>query len=724
MKCYLLIIFLFIHISSFSQIANFDDTLSSRKVDSVIVFSRKPYIQNFVDKTVLNIEAKLSTVGQNALELLKSAPGVVIDPNENILMSGKSGVAVYINGRNTQLTGQDLAQILKSIEGENIKEIELINNPSSRYDAAGNAGIINIKLKKNILNGMNGNVSSSYSQSVHARNNGTAAFNIRDQKWNLYSNMGFNSGVQHVIANNNRKTENKNFMQTGIEEEVFGGYNIRTGIDFAVNKKNTVGVLWMFNEKQSNMYNRNNTIVQKFQHLDTTVFTQSKAPFQTKRNNLNLNYRYADNKGSELNMDADYSLFGSSLFNTVNIDQLNAKNDIFSSLAAQNNASVNISIKSLKADYIKKMGDNGKLEFGVKSVFTATHNNLSVLNGQNGNWIPDSVRTNVFEFHENIHAAYMNFEKKWTSWSVQGGIRAEQTQVKGKSIDLNMKTLIKPDTAYLNVFPTLFIQYAPNEKNQFGLMMVRRIDRPSYQDQNPFVYVLDAFNSEVGNPFLLPQFSNNIQLSYTYLNNTTAKIIYSQTSHFVETLVYQKGNQTISIPQNAGSRQMINFNVSSSVDITKHWSMYGYAEPFFQHFNIRLDAFNVNEAIEQKSWGFNGYVNNGFSFEKGWKAELSGWFNFQNTTTIYRSKPLGSINLGINKKIISEKGSLKLTLTDIFNTQRWEQQTETNTFLMNTYRKWESRNITIGFTYRFGNNKIKKAREREAGVETEINRIK
>lgn len=165
-----------------------EDTLVAKAISELTVVSSKPFVQTLVDKTVLNISARPSLAGQNVLDILKSAPGVVVDPNENIQMGGKSGVTVMIDDRNTQLAAQDLAQLLKSIDADNIKEIEIISNPSARFDAAGNAGIINIKLKKSISNGLNGSVSGSYVQSTHARTSGTANMNLRKNNWNFFAN--------------------------------------------------------------------------------------------------------------------------------------------------------------------------------------------------------------------------------------------------------------------------------------------------------------------------------------------------------------------------------------------------------------------------------------------------------------------------------------------------------------------------------------------------------
>lgn len=709
---------------SFGQATAQSDTLTSKTTTAVTVVASKPFIQTMVDKTVLNIASKPTAAGQNALELLKSAPGVVVDPNENIQMGGKTGVTVLIDDRNTQLSAQDLAQLLKSIDADNIKEIEIITNPSARFDAAGNAGIINIRLKKSLTNGYNASITGSYSQSTHARGSGSTTMNYRKNKLNWYGNAGFNKGFQITTANNDRITNIKTYQQRGLEDDAFHSSNIRSGIDYMLNKKTTIGVLWMHNNRYSGMDNKNYTIVQENNAPDTNVVTRSIAPFTTGRNNININYRYVNDKKSELNIDADYTSFISTLNNTITTERFNNSFAKYGGESIRNNASVKINIKSIKADYTKYINEKSKLTTGFKLVQTSANNQLAVTQFSNNAWNIDTGKTNAFKFNESIQAAYLGYETSFKKLTLQAGLRAEYSMVNGYSVDLKNNSVTKPDTAYLNLFPTLFIQYKINEHNQLGLSLGRRIDRPTYQDQNPFIYVLDAFNSEQGNPYLIPQITQNIELGYTYKYASSIKVKYSHTSQYIEMLTYQTGNNTVLIPQNVGTRKVINIALSTAKNINQWWSLYINAEPYYQQYKTRLNSFGTNEQIQQQSWGFNGYLSNTFNLMKGFKADISSWFNYQNTTTIYKAKPIGSINIGVSKKIMKEHASLKLAVNDLFNTQRWEQTAVTSSLNLLTYRKWESRNITISFSYRFGNNKIKSAREREVGSTDEMDRIK
>jgi iron complex outermembrane receptor protein len=697
-----------------------NDTLTARTTDSVTVTARKPAIKNLVDRTVLNVEAAIATAGMHALDLLRSAPGVVVDANDGISISGRQGVTVLIDGRNTQLAGQDLAQLLKSLDAGNIKEIEIITQPSSRFDAQGNAGIINIRLKKSTVRGINGNLSGNWIQSTDARQSASASVNARNLHWNGFAQAGINNGLQYVLANNDRNSGGKTWEQRGVERDEFNSANIRAGIDYMPDAKNTLGFLWMFNDRYTGMDNWNTTLVQQKSLPDTSVYTRSIAPFLNHRNALNLNYRY-QHKENELNIDADWATFRSGLNNTVQTSAVPAGAN---STMSANNASVRIDIKSLKADWIQQLQQQTTLEAGAKYTATRTDNVLDVQQQIAQQWKQDTGRSNLFAFNENILAGYLSLRTKISKLTVQAGLRTEYTRVKGKSRDLAGKQTDKPDTSYLNAFPTLFVQYKPGEKHEWGFSVSRRIDRPGYQDQNPFVYVLDAFNSEQGNPYLLPQLSMNYEMLYGYNNLLQIKLKYSAIRNYMEQVTYQTEGKTISIPQNVGSRRMYNLSTSVSVSPVKKWNLYASAEPFYQQYNFALSGFGFTDQLSTSSWGINLYMNNSYTWGKGWKAELSGWYNYQNLTTIYRSQPFYSLNMGISKKIWNEKGSIRISVTDPFNTQRWQQTAETKNIQLSTWRKWESRNITIGFSWRFGNTKIRQSRNRETATADEINRIK
>jgi iron complex outermembrane recepter protein len=692
-----------------SSIQKNSDTIFT-KMEEVIFKEQSNYIKNESDKTILQLDGRPSLTGMNALELLKQSPGVVVDPGENILMGGKSGVVIYIDNKPSQLSGQDLAQVLKSIDASNIKSIELISNPSARYDAAGNAGIINILLKKSLQNGFNGNINGSYVQSIHSRQNAGANFNFRKNNWNIFFNGSGYNGFQNTIANTDRILQDFEIIQRSLERDKFYGATTRTGIDYRINKLQTVGVTWMHNRKYSGMDNRSTSLI-KGTGNDSSVNTRSIAPFKNDRNVINLNYSISKNK-TKLSADADYIFYQSSLNNEIQNSFVDERLENYKNTQSRFNQSHDIQVKSLQVDLVSEIG-KWKVEGGIKSIATSTDNKLRVQDNKFNNWITDTLRTNFFDFKENISAVYGSIKRDIKKFTFQFGLRTEYSKVRGITSDLKVLKLHKPDTSYLNFFPTFYTVFRMAADHSLGLVLNRRIDRPAYQEQNPFIYALDAFNYEQGNPYLTPQFSNAIEISYTYKYATSLKIKYAETKNYIEQLTFQDGKNTVLIPQNAGTRKMLNIVISSPIKINNWWNLYGFAEPFFQNYKINLEGFGLKEIQKNKSWGFNSYLSSTISLPKKWKLDLSYWYNFQNRTTIYTSKPLSSLNLGIQKILANEKLVLKCAVTDMFNDQKWEQSARTSNLNLLSYRKWESRNVTISVSFRFGNDKIKGARERE-----------
>lgn len=644
-------------------------------------------------------------------------------------MGGKAGVTVLIDGRNSQLSDADLAQVLKSIDASNIKQIEVITNPGSQYDAAGNAGIINIILKKSLTNGTNGNVTSNYTQSAHARTNISTNLNARKGKLNVFANGGINQGLQYTTTNSDRITDNTNYTQRGTEQDQWKGYNFRVGADYYLNKQHTFGFMINNNYKRNDYPLPSYTLVQKKGNLDTTVNTESDAIYITNRLNYNTNYRFTSKKGFEINVDADYTKFIATLNNTTINQFLNSNQQSFTINGNQNDVAASINIYSLKADVSKLTIAKGWLklaviEAGFKLVQTTTNNNLQVANYQANLYKTDTSKTNQFLYKENINAVYGNITKSIKKFSIQLGLRAEQSEVKGIATDLYNHQITKPDTAYINLFPTAFIQYNIKQNHQVGLAFGRRIDRPSYQDQNPFIYQTDTYNSQQGNPYLQPQISNGIEFSYTYKYASQIKIRLVETTNLFDQIVVIQGKNAVQLPVNLGTRKTVNITLSSPIPVNKWFNAYVYAEPYYSNYTANLSGFGNQQNLNESGWGFNSYVSNNFKISSSLNAEISGWFNYQNRSTIYVSKPLGSISVAASKQLLQKKATLKLAINDLFNTQNWSQTANFGTLNQSTYRKWESRNISLSFTFRFGNNFIKQSRQRSTGNEDELGRIK
>ena len=720
----LLPIFLGMSVAAQAQVIN-DTTsilMANKKLDAVIVTAKKPFIEQQIDKTVVNVQADITAVGSSAFEILQKAPGINITGEDIINMSGKAGVNILIDGRPTQMSNAELANFLRSMPGSTIDKIELITNPSSRFEAQGNAGIINILLKKNKIKGTNGNVNLGYTQNVHYRSNGSFSINHRAGKINAFAIAGINNNKQHTdgYINRNVTVNNlvKNFNNTTVDIDRNVAHNIRAGVDFYMNKKSTFGFLFNSNGNWNPFNTPGSTQISSNGITDSSLQTTNDNLYKNRRYNTNLNYRFADTLGSELNIDADYTNFKNTNTTNLGTSFLDKTNTKYNFTANDLDVATNINIYALKADYTKQLkAIKAKIETGVKMSSVATNNDLFATTLAGNAMKPDTGRSNTFKYKENIYAGYVNFGKQIKKFEYQIGVRVENSIIKGTSTDLNNNNLNNPDTNYINIFPTAFVSYKLNQKNTFALSYSKRINRPDYQSLNPFETIYDIYTSEKGNPFLKPQYTNNFEFKYTYRYALNVAVGYNHTKDYSQTITTQSGQQTQGTTANIGSLDNAYLTVSAPLPVTKWWEGYVNVTGFYNYYKGVLP----NGILNQKTFGMNYYIQNNFKLGKGWSTQVSSWFNAGTREAIFKTSSLGSLDVAVKKNILKEKGSIRLTLTDIFNTQQWRQQVQFANMDFTYRRKWESRGVRLQFSWSFGKSKFQ-ARERDTNQEG--NRIK
>jgi iron complex outermembrane recepter protein len=699
------------------------DTLNT-KLKNVTVTAQKQYIERQIDKVVLNVQNDITAAGSTLFEIIQKAPGVSIVNDETINMSGKAGVNILIDGKPTQMSQRDLANFLKSTPGSMVDKVEIISNPGSKYDAQGNAGIINIRLKKNKLQGTNGNLSAGYTQQVHYRTNAGINLNHRQGKVNLFGSYNYGNNLQHTKGNLNRivtaGSSNKVFDNNTIDIDPYTSHNFRTGVDVYASKKNTFGLLVSGNIGYNPFKTIGSTQIKTNGITDSSLQTTNANYSNAKRFNYNANYKYEDTIGNQLNIDADYSTFKNTSDQQVTTDFVNKQNQPYNYGANKLYIATNIRIYSLKADYTKELKkEQAKIETGIKYNRVTTKNDLDASKYASNIFIPDTSRSNDFNYTETVIAAYASYGKKYKKLEYQLGVRAEQSIIKGISTNLKNTRITNPDTAYFNIFPTAFLRYTINEKNNVGLSYSRRINRPNYQDLNPFENIIDAYTTEKGNPFLRPSYGNNLELSYTYRDALNLTFGYSHTKDYSQTVTQQIGEQGFAQPQNVGSQNTSYLNISLPIPITDWWYSYTYMSGFYSQFKGRLPDGYVNTG----SFGFTWYLNNSFTLGKGYKAQLSSWGNAATKDALFKTLALGSLDLGFSKTIFKEKGSIKITVIDILNTQRWRQSVTYANQNFSLDRKWESQAIRLQFSWKFGKQSFS-ARERNTASEDANGRIK
>jgi outer membrane receptor protein involved in Fe transport len=699
--------------------------LAAKKLQDVTVTSRKPMIEIKADKTIFNVESSINATGSNALELLQKSPGIQVDNNENISMKGKTGVKIYIDGKMTQLDSKDLAAYLKSINSNDIEAIEMISNPSAKYDASGNAGIVNIRLKKNKKFGTNGSVNTSFVQGITPKGNGSVNLNYRDKKVNLFSNVGGGVGMYENDLNLYRIQKDSIYDQNSENKNNSKNLNVKAGADYFIDSKSTIGVLvtssfsdntWTSNSRTDVFYQPNGQFIKSLQAFNTV-------PGNRTNMNSNINYRYADTSGKEINFDADYGLFrgkGSSYQPNYYLDKNGAP---LYQVINRNNTPTNIDIYTSKID-VELPKWKGKLGYGAKFSYVKTGNAFEFFNDINGTTVKQLSKSNSFTYKENVNAAYVNYQRQFSKkWSLQTGLRVEQTNSEG--VLTRDDGLVQADNTvkkdYINLFPSAAITWNVNEKNTLNLTYSRRIDRPSYQDLNPFESKLDELTYEKGNAFLRPQYTDNIELSHTFKNSITTTVGYSHVKDYATQTTDTTNNATYVQQKNLATQKIISFSIGSPLPIAKWWNGYANAWYNYQIFDGEIGVNKVHTEIPM----FGAYMQNSFTLGHDYTAELSGWFSGPSVWgATWHTKSQGGLDLGLQKQILQKKATVKVSVTDIFHTNPWKATSNFGGLYINGGGSWESQTVRVSFTYRFGSNQVKAARQRQTGLESESKRIK
>lgn len=710
----------------------------SKNLTEVKVVAQKPFIEQQVDRTVMNVENSIVASGNTALDVLEKAPGVTIDrQNDQIQLKGKSGVIVYIDGKQTYLSQQEVSNLLKNTPSDNIATIEIITNPGSKYDAAGNSGIINIRMKKNKNFGTNGTLvlGTGYgwvNNLSGARNdlpkfNTSLNLNHREGKINLFGNYSYvnrqssqSNEINRTIPYNGQVTY---FNQNSFRPNQFVGHSYKAGMDYFISQKSTIGVMvnGFSNDWQSP--GQNNTLISDSNHQLT-----SKAITQTYMRNLlnnltgNLNYKYDWGQGHEWTVDADFVHYGGKNRNDLNTQYYNVENvQSRPSQDVQNNMPSTINILAFKTDYALPTKNGAKWEMGLKSSYVNADNNTiyDTLQQETRQWLPDASRSNQFKYNENINAAYLNYAGKLgKNLKVQAGLRAEHTHSIGTSVTLNQTV----DRNYLNLFPTLFLSRQLDTNSVLNVSFSRRIDRPDYQNLNPFVFYLDPYTYQQGNPFLRPQYTNSVEVTHVYKNAFTTSLSYSRTTNFINQETPRQiasENITYVTPENQGNMDNLSLNLSFPIPVAKWWRMQNNINAYYQHYK----TFYSGTPYDVKIVAYNLYTSQNFTLSKTVSAEVSAWYNSASQYGFYRAQPMGAFSVGVQKKVLDGKGNLKLNINDPFWLNHFSGRAVVQDINFQVASRWESRRFMLTFTYRFGNQNVKSARQRNSATSAEQNRV-
>lgn len=706
---------------------------AAKGLTEVTVQAKRPLVENKIDKMVVNVDASPTNAGATALEVLEKSPGISVDRDGNISIKGKQGVIVLIDGKQTYLSGQDLANLLRNMPANQLDQVEIMTQPSAKFDASGNSGILNLKTKKNLAKGFNGTVNLSYVQGKYPKTPNSFNFNYRNSKINLFTNLSYSYWTGFNDQNLVRR-----FRKNGALESVFDqqadqkfyshNYNARIGMDYSIDKNTTLGFVvngtynprrWE-NNGRADIYNGSG-VLDSF----NKVLTINRDTWQNMGANINFR-RVLNANGREFTMDLDRIAYDTRTRQTSDNYTYLPDNSISGNpFLLKGNLPSEITIYSGKADYVHPLTKESKIEAGVKSSFVSTDNDAqyTLFNHAEEKWNTDNSRSNRFKYEENINAAYVNYSRQIKKWGIQTGLRMENTIAKGHQLGNAVQKDSSFKKNYTQLFPTAYISYAMNDKNQFGLSYGRRIERPNYQNMNPFQYFLDQYTYMQGNPNLTPQFTHNIELSHNFRKALNTTLSYTSTTDILNDILKQNNETkvTYQTKENVAKRQTIGLSVSYNAPITKWWT----TSIFMNVNNSHYEGIVNNAPLDVSLTSFMGNTSQQFKFAKTWSAEVNGFYRTSaQETGMFLIRPMGVVSFGFGKQIMKNKASLKLNVYDPFYIQKAKvviDHDAIDTYVMN---RWDNRRVGLNFTYRFSKGQNAPAQNRRSSsAQDELNRV-
>jgi len=706
-------------------------SVKSTTLQAVTVIGKRAYIEQQLDRTVVNVGALISNTGTNALEALEKAPGVIVEGNGSISFKGKAGVLILVDGKPTYLSGDNLTAYLRSLPSSGLDQIELMDNPPAKYDAAGNAGVINIKTKKTKTAGFNGAFATSYGLAHYGQTSESLNLNYRVNKLNLFANVAYSLSQGYRSLDLDRQYYDNSgnlisaFEQTQYIKPKTNSTNLKLGMDYYASPKTTWGVVLTGLLSNTHLDNPSiNNLFNSSHDLDSVVQSQNNSRNHFNNGGINVNYSHQfDSLGRALTFDLDYLNYSANSNQVFLNSTFNTDGTLTATQALTDKLPTSINIYTAKTDYIHPLPNKAKLEAGLKSSYVNTDNGAEYFNVVNGVSTTNYNLSNRFLYKENINAAYLNYSQNFSRISFQVGLRLENTNADGHQLG----NVLHPDSSfirhYTNLFPTSFLSYKLDSTGTHMLVVSygRRIGRPYYQDLNPFVLLSDKYTYSAGNPYLLPQIADNYRLAYNYKSMFSGALYYNRFSNLQSEIVRRQGDVFIDGTGNIGTATYIGASVNLTLEPTKWWFMTTYIQVFRTHYKGKAYDLNLDQAL---TFG-EGNMTNQFTLPKGWSAELSGFYIMRRTTGQQINYPTGQLNAGLQKKIWHNQAAVKFSARDVLHTYSADGITN---FIPNTTasfrNRFNSQSFTVGLSYNFGKTAGTNQKRNTGGAENEKSRIR
>jgi len=698
------------------------------ELEEATVTATRALVEVKPDRTVFNVQGTINSTGADAISLLRKAPGVTIDNNDNISVLGRAGVLLYVDGKRLPLTGQDLTSYLQNLPAEQIDRIEIISNPGAKYEAEGNAGIIDIRLKKDKNFGSNGSVSGTYSQGQYARINGSASGNYRNKWMNLFANVGANDGemfhnMDFFSTQNGIQLDETNRMRNH-----FKSANVRFGTDFFINDQNTFGFLVSTNNFSGDRRGNNRIAIASLETsglIDSILISNNISADTRQQQTYNLNYRFDDSKGRTLNIDLDYGNYDNESERSQPNRYYDAQEqELLTEVINAFNTPTQIDIYTARIDYEQDIL-GGKLGLGTKLSRIASDNTFLMFDVENGISVRNDRSSNLFDYNENVYAGYVSFVRPINEkWNFSAGLRAEQTDAEGnlQPFDDDLK---EPPVIlnYLSWFPNAGLTWQVAPTHSLSLNYGRRINRPDYNVLNPFNNQLSQLSYEKGNPFLQPEIVNNVELSYTLKYRYNFKVGYSRTIDQITRLIApdeQDERASFISWENLADQTIFSLNISAPFQVMEGWN--SYVNFSASHLDNQADYGN-GAIVDVQAFTYSIYQQQTIDLPGGFKGEISGYYSGPGVWGgVFKYESNWSLDLGLQKKFLNDQLNVRLSASDLFYKTGWNGVSEFNGLISAGGGNWDSRRISLSMSYNFGNQNVK-SRRRNTGLEDEAKRL-
>ena len=692
-------------------------TESEQQLKEVVINPKKKLIERKVDRLIFNVENSISASGGDAIDALQITPSLKVD-NEEISIIGKGSLSLMIDDRLIQLSGEDLINFLKTIPADNIKSIEVIKAPPAKYDAGGNSGLVNIKLKKVKKDEpFKASINSTYEQKTYA--SGSIGGNLTSQikKISIYSNLNYKKGSYKSTENRQYYYPNQLWDGNNVRKDFTNVLSGRIGLDYKLNNKNEFGVLYLGSSNKPSNNDFDKTEIYTSQNQLTDYYTKTNS--QRNRNDyfhsLNTHFKKTiDTLGKSITANFDYLVTNQETnreFNTISF----VDNNIFN-INAYTNGNQNIKITTSNID-VELPYSKIKYTFGGKISFINTNNDFKYFDISTGENIIDLNQSNNFNYIENTQALYFSIEKKIKKWEFQIGLRGEGTQTKGYSKNLNQTN----NNDYFKIYPTVYLVYNTNEKNTFSLDFTRRVGRPSYNMTNPFRIYTSNFSYLEGNPFIQPEFNNNIELSHTYNDNLNTSLSFSYLENGKSQIQLLDPSTNISKSTYLNFFKVYNYSFDISYTFKKwKWLESNNSTNLSYRKTFANELLN-NQVVEKMSYYISS--NNTFLINKlkTFITSLEFAYKSQQSINIYVIGETFNTNIGLKYMVLNKDLQFTLNFYDVFRTNIYKSYSYSNNVLSKSRNYYDNQYFRLSVMYKFGNKKIN-VKEKNRGNETESNR--